>query len=89
MGALGGLLYGYDNGVISGALLFIHKDIPLNSTTEGIVVSSMLIGAIVGAGSSGPLADKLGRRSSNAHRYCIYYWGTDSCCINQFSIINY
>lgn len=62
LGALGGLLYGYDNGVISGALLFIHKDIPLNSTTEGIVVSSMLIGAIVGAGSSGPLADKLGRR---------------------------
>ena len=46
LGALGGLLYGYDNGVISGALLFIHKDIPLNSTTEGIVVSSMLIGAI-------------------------------------------
>lgn len=35
LGALGGLLYGYDNGVISGALLFIHKDIPLNSTTEG------------------------------------------------------
>ncbi|MGX0031394.1 sugar porter (SP) family MFS transporter [Staphylococcus capitis] len=62
LGALGGLLYGYDNGVISGALLFIHKDIPLNSTTEGIVVSSMLIGAIIGAGSSGPLADKLGRR---------------------------
>ena len=41
---------------------YIHKDIPLNSTTEGIVVSSMLIGAIIGAGSSGPLADKLGRR---------------------------
>ena len=34
LGALGGLLYGYDNGVISGALLFIHKDIPLNSTTK-------------------------------------------------------
>ena len=59
---MGGLLYGYDNGVISGALLFIHKDIPLNSTTEGIVVSSMLVIAIIGAGSSGPLADKLGRR---------------------------
>ena len=54
LGALGGLLYGYDNGVISGALLFIHKDIPLN-TTEGIVVSSMLIGAIVGAEAVGHL----------------------------------
>lgn len=62
LGALGGLLYGYDNGVISGALLFIHDDIPLNQSMEGLVVSSMLFGAIIGAGSSGPLSDKIGRR---------------------------
>ncbi|RIM76718.1 sugar porter family MFS transporter, partial [Staphylococcus arlettae] len=59
---LGGLLYGYDMGVISGALLFIKDDIPLNSFTEGLVVSSMLIGAIVGSGASGPMSDRLGRR---------------------------
>ncbi|WP_436942999.1 sugar porter family MFS transporter [Staphylococcus xylosus] len=62
LGALGGLLYGYDNGVISGALLFINDDIPLNSFTEGLVVSSMLIGAIIGSGGSGPLSDRIGRR---------------------------
>ncbi|MEB6036556.1 sugar porter family MFS transporter [Staphylococcus pseudoxylosus] len=62
LGALGGLLYGYDNGVISGALLFINNDIPLTSFTQGLVVSSMLIGAIIGAGLSGPISDKLGRR---------------------------
>ncbi|WP_436854578.1 sugar porter family MFS transporter [Staphylococcus caeli] len=62
LGALGGLLYGYDMGVISGALLFIKDDIPLNSYTEGFVVSSMLIGAILGSGASGPLSDRLGRR---------------------------
>ncbi|MDT3893133.1 sugar porter family MFS transporter, partial [Staphylococcus arlettae] len=62
LGALGGLLYGYDMGVISGALLFIKDDIPLNSFTEGLVVSSMLIGAIVGSGASGPMSDRLGRR---------------------------
>ena len=61
-GALGGLLYGYDMGVISGALLFIKNDIPLNSFTEGLVVSSMLFGAIFGSGFSGPLSDKFGRR---------------------------
>lgn len=61
-GALGGLLYGYDMGVISGALLFIKNDIPLTSFTEGLVVSSMLIGAIFGSGFSGPLSDKFGRR---------------------------
>ncbi|MEB6333453.1 sugar porter family MFS transporter [Staphylococcus pseudoxylosus] len=62
LGALGGLLYGYDMGVISGALLFIRDDIPLNSFTEGLVVSSMLVGAIFGSGASGPMSDRLGRR---------------------------
>ncbi|WP_404476411.1 sugar porter family MFS transporter [Staphylococcus pseudoxylosus] len=62
LGALGGLLYGYDMGVISGALLFIKDDIPLNSFTEGLVVSSMLVGAIFGSGASGPMSDRLGRR---------------------------
>ena len=62
LGALGGLLYGYDNGVISGALLFINDDIPLNSFTEGLVVASMLVGAIIGSGGSGPLSDRIGRR---------------------------
>lgn len=49
-------------GVISGALLYLKDDIPLNAYTEGLVVSSMLVGAIVGAGLSGPLSEKLGRR---------------------------
>ena len=62
LGALGGLLYGYDTGVISGALLFIKNDIPLTNFTEGLVVSSMLVGAIFGSSASGPLSDKLGRR---------------------------
>ncbi|API92989.1 MFS transporter [Virgibacillus pantothenticus] len=62
LGALGGLLYGYDLGVISGALLFIKNDIPLTSFTEGLVVSSLLFGAIFGSGFSGPLSDRLGRR---------------------------
>ncbi|MGV3244709.1 glucose transporter GlcP [Staphylococcus sp. 11261D007BR] len=62
IGALGGLLYGYDMGVISGALLYLEKDIPLTAFTEGLVVSSMLIGAIFGSGFSGPLSEKFGRR---------------------------
>ncbi|WP_413229975.1 sugar porter family MFS transporter [Halobacillus litoralis] len=61
-GALGGLLYGYDTGVISGALLFIGKDIPLSNFLEGLVVSSLLVGAIIGAGLSGYVSDRFGRR---------------------------
>lgn len=61
-GALGGLLFGYDTGVISGALLFMRDDLALTPLTEGLVVSSMLVGAMIGALCGGPLSDRLGRR---------------------------
>lgn len=60
--ALGGLLFGYDIGIISGALLFIRDAFPLTPFLEGLVVSSILIGAVIGAGTSGNLSDRLGRR---------------------------
>ncbi|MFP5021724.1 sugar porter family MFS transporter [Pseudonocardia phyllosphaerae] len=61
-GALGGILWGFDTGVISGAMLFIPRDIPLTSLEQGMVVSGLLVGAMLGAGASGRLADTLGRR---------------------------
>src|SRR3712207_903316 len=61
--ATGGLLFGYDTGVISGALLFIRQDFaPLSPFMEGIIVSTLLVGAVVGALSGGPLSDRFGRR---------------------------
>src|SRR3712207_5797051 len=63
--ATGGLLFGYDTGVISGALLFIREDFaPLSSFVQGIIVSFLLVGAVVGALSGGPLADRFGRRTT-------------------------
>ncbi|MEA2167382.1 MAG: hypothetical protein QOF76_682 [Solirubrobacteraceae bacterium] len=61
-GALGGLLFGYDTGVISGAILFIKKDFDLSPFLEGAVVASLLLGAMLGAATAGPLADRVGRR---------------------------
>ncbi|MET7800678.1 sugar porter family MFS transporter [Streptomyces decoyicus] len=61
-GALGGILWGYDTGVISGAMLFIKNDIALTPLLEGLVVSGLLVGAMLGAGLSGRLSDSWGRR---------------------------
>lgn len=60
--ALGGLLFGYDTGVISGALLFIRKVFHLTSTTQGVVAAIALGGAMVGALGAGGLSDRFGRR---------------------------
>jgi MFS transporter, SP family, galactose:H+ symporter len=60
--ALGGLLFGYDTGVISGAILFIKHDYGLSTGQQEIVVSVVLIGAMLGALIAGGLADRAGRR---------------------------
>jgi MFS transporter, SP family, galactose:H+ symporter len=56
------MLFGYDIGVISGAILFITKDFSLSSSMEEIVVSSVLVGSLLGAVAGGMVADRLGRR---------------------------
>jgi sugar porter (SP) family MFS transporter len=59
---LGGLLFGYDTGVIAGALLFIKGDFDLGSFGQGLVVAAVPIGAVAGAAIAGPAADRYGRR---------------------------
>src|SRR6201996_3984467 len=61
---LAGLLFGYDTGVISGALLFIGKDLGLSQTEQTFVVTSLLFGAIIGSQIGGRMADAIGRRNS-------------------------
>lgn len=60
--ALAGLLFGYDTGVISGAILFIKDQFKLSPGAEEGVVSAVLLGAVIGAALSGALTDRFGRR---------------------------
>jgi sugar porter (SP) family MFS transporter len=58
----GGLLFGYDTGVINGAFSSLKENMALTPTTEGLVMSVLLIGAAIGSVCGGKLADFFGRR---------------------------
>jgi SP family galactose:H+ symporter-like MFS transporter len=60
--SIGGILYGYDVGVISGALLFIKNTIPMTDTQTGIIVGAVLAGGLIGTLLAGPIGDYYGRR---------------------------
>jgi sugar porter (SP) family MFS transporter len=73
--ALGGFLFGYDTGVISGALLFIHDDLHAGHLAQQSIVGSLLLGAIAGAGLSGWTADRFSRRWTKFGSGCVYVVG--------------
>ncbi|WP_223847716.1 sugar porter family MFS transporter [Bifidobacterium callitrichos] len=59
---LAGLLYGYDTVSISGAIEFLRAKYSLDTVMEGLVISSIMIGAIIGAATAGFLSDRFGRK---------------------------
>src|SRR5256885_10509791 len=62
LAALGGLLFGYDTGVISGALLYIQRDLHAGDLAKSWIVAGLLVGAVFGALAGGRLADLISRR---------------------------
>jgi sugar porter (SP) family MFS transporter len=60
--ALGGFLFGFDTGIISGALLFIKQEFGLSAGLQQLVVGSLLLAAVVGALLGGPITDAWGRK---------------------------
>ena len=61
---LGGVLYGYDMGIIAAAAIFVKRTFALSTLMEELVVSIVLIGAMIGAIVGGAIADRIGRRAT-------------------------
>lgn len=78
---LGGLLFGYDTGVIAGALLFMKHDLHLTPLTTGMVTSFLILGSAFGAIFAGRLADRLGRKKIILAMALIFMLGSLGCAM--------
>ncbi len=61
--AFSGLLFGFDTGVISGAIGMLREQFGLSEKLEGVTVTAVLIGCLLGVSLAGPLSDCFGRKS--------------------------
>ena len=79
--AICGGLYGYDTGIISGALLLITKEFHLGHTAQELVASAILLGAVVGAIGSGLFTQRLGRRRTVMIVTALFTVGAIACAL--------
>lgn len=79
MASLGGLLSGFDMGVISGALLYINQTWELSPLAQGWLVSSAIVGSVIGAAANGILADIYGRKKIIIATAIIFIIGSIMC----------
>lgn len=77
--ALAGLLFGYDAGIISGAMLFIKQSFQLTPFQQGIIVSGVPFGALVSSFLSGRMNDWLGRKKNLLITAIVFFLGSAIC----------
>jgi sugar porter (SP) family MFS transporter len=75
----GGLLFGYDTGVINGAIDPMKSELHLSALDEGVIASSLVFAAAVGAVTGGPLSDRWGRRKTIILMSILFFVGTVFC----------
>jgi sugar porter (SP) family MFS transporter len=80
--AVSGLLYGYDTGIISGALLQISKEFHIGSGMEQVIAASILLGAVVGALTCSVLSERLGRHRTILLICALFVAGSLCCSVS-------
>lgn len=80
---LGGLVFGYDTGVVNGALPYMAAPDQLNLTPalEGFVVSALLFGAAIGSITGGRIADVIGRRKLIIYLALVFFCAAMGCTL--------
>lgn len=79
--AIAGGLYGYDTGIISGALLQISAEFHLSHTEQEIVAAAILAGAVIGSVGSTSMSSKIGRRRTIMLLAALYAVGVFACAM--------
>jgi sugar porter (SP) family MFS transporter len=79
--AVSGLLYGYDTGIISGALLQISDDFHTGNGMEQVIAAGILAGAVIGALGCSVLSERLGRKKTILIVAAVFVIGTLACAI--------
>ncbi|MCO7176202.1 sugar porter family MFS transporter [Sporolactobacillus kofuensis] len=87
--SFGGLLFGYDTGVINGALPYMARpdQLNLNAFSEGLVASSLILGAAFGAVFTGKLADSKGRKRVIMYLALVFLVTTLGCSVAQNALM--
>lgn len=85
LAAVAGLMFGLDIGVISGALGFIAREFHASDTAQEWIVSSMMLGAALGALAAGRLSYSLGRKKALVFSAALFVVGA-LCCVLAHSV---
>jgi len=79
--AVSGMLYGYDTGIISGALLQITKDFGIEEAWKQVIAASILLGAVIGALTCSYLSDRRGRKGTLVMLAVVFAVGSIWCAL--------
>ena len=85
--AVSGLLYGYDTGIISGALLQIGKEFDTGHAMEQAIAAGILLGAVIGALSCSLLSERWGRHRTILLICGIFIVGSLFCSISPSAVV--